>query len=236
MKLTCIIVEDEPVARKVLQEFIEEMDYLEFVGQAENTLRAMALLQHQPIDVVFMDIDMPKINGIDFLKNSNLQSQVIMTTAYSDYAVEAFGLNVLDYLVKPIAFPRFVKACNKAKEFFERNISLPPKINDHFFIKCNNQIEKIYYDDLLYAEAMLNYVMLYTSSRKMLVYVTIKSLEQQLPPDIFIKVHKSFIVNVNKVKSIEGNILTVGSQKIAISQNLRDKVIDDIIKDKMIKR
>ena len=236
MKLTCIIVDDEPVARKVLLEFIEEIEYLEFIGQAENTLRAMTLLQNNAVDIVFMDINMPKINGVDFLKNSNLQSQVIMTTAYADYAVEAFGLNVLDYLVKPIAFPRFVKACNKAKEFFERNVSQLPKINDHFFIKCNNQIEKIYYDDLLYAEAMLNYVMLYTSSRKLLVYVTIKSLEQQLPPDIFIKVHKSFIVNTNKVKSIEGNILTVGNQKIAISQNLRDKVIDDIIKDKMIKR
>src|SRR4051794_31885642 len=106
MKLKCVVVDDEPVARNVLLEFIEEMDFLEFAGQAENTLRAMTLLQNNPIDMVFMDINMPRINGIDFLKNSNLQCQVIMTTAYADYAVEAFGLNVLDYLVKPIAFPR----------------------------------------------------------------------------------------------------------------------------------
>jgi len=236
MKLTCIIIDDEPIARKVLQEFIEEIDFLELVGQAENVLRAAALLQHQAIDLIFLDINMPKMNGIDFLKSSTLQSQIIMTTAYADYAVEAFGLNVLDYLVKPIAFPRFVKACNKAKEFSEKSLGQLSKSHTYFFIKCNNQIEKIQYDDLLYAEAMLNYVMLYTSSRKMLVYVTIKSLEQQLPAPLFIKVHKSFIVNVNKIQSIEGNILSLGNAKITISQNLRDKVINEIVKDKMIKR
>src|SRR5215217_403440 len=236
MKLKCIIIDDEPIARKVLQEFIEEIDFLELTGQAENTLRASTLLQNNDIDIVFLDINMPKISGIDFLKNSTLQSQIIMTTAYADYAVEAFGLDVLDYLVKPIAFPRFVKACNKAKEIYEKSLNQLSKANDHFFIKCNNQIEKIYYDDLLYAEAMLNYVMLYTKSRKMLVYVTIKSLEQQLPSTLFIKVHKSFIVNINKINSIEGNVLSLGNEKIAISQNLRDTVMNEIIKDKMIKR
>ena len=107
---------------------------------------------------------------------------------------------------------------------------------DHFFIKSNNQIEKVYYDDLVYAEAMLNYVMLYTTAKKMMVYVTIKSLEEQLPADIFIKVHKSFIVNMNKIRSIEGNILDMGMGKITISQSLREKVINEIVKDKMIRR
>jgi DNA-binding LytR/AlgR family response regulator len=239
MKLKCIIIDDEPIARKVLQEFIEDIDFLELVGQAENPLKAMALLNNNTIDIIFLDINMPKLNGIDFFKNTKTNAAVIMTTAYADYAVEAFGLDVLDYLVKPIAFERFLKACNKANE---KNISknvAPANLqetNDHFFIKCDNQIEKVYYDDLLYAEAMLNYVMLYTNSRKMMVYITIKSLEEQLPVDIFIKVHKSFIVNVNKVKSIEGNILDIGSAKITISQNLREKVLKDILKGKMIKR
>lgn len=239
MKLKCIIIDDEPIARKVLQEFIEEIDYLELTGQAENPLKAMSLLNNNDIDIIFLDINMPKINGIDFLKNSKINASIIMTTAYAEYAVEAYGLDVLDYLVKPIAFDRFLKACNKAKETGEFKKITPGRlnnVNDHFFIKCNNQIEKIFYNDLLYVEAMLNYVMLYTNSKKMMVYITIKSLEEQLPASIFIKVHKSFIVNINKIKSIEGNILDIGNEKITISQNLREKVINEIVKDKMIKR
>ena len=239
MKLKCIIIDDEPIARKVLSEFIEEIDYLDLAGQAENPLKAMSLLNTNDIDIIFLDINMPKINGIDFLKNSRINAHIIMTTAYTEYAVEAYGLDVLDYLVKPISFDRFLKACNKAKEVSELK-RFPSaqfqKVNDHFFIRCDNQIEKVFYQDLLYAEAMLNYVMLYTSSRKMMVYITIKSLEEQLPASIFIKVHKSFIVNINKIKSIEGNILDIGNEKIAISQNLREKVINEIVKDKLIKR
>jgi len=239
MKLKCIIIDDEPIARKILREFIEEIDFLELAGEEENPLKAMKLLNENEIDLIFLDINMPKINGVDFLKSSKINANIIMTTAYAEYAVEAYGLDVLDYLVKPIAFDRFLKACNKAREIgtLKKNIqSQPNKPDDHFFIKCNNQIEKVFYDDLLYAEAMLNYVMLYTSSNKMMVYVTIKNLEEQLPADIFIKVHKSFIVNKTKIKSIDGNVLDIGNARIAISQNLREKVLAEIVKDKMIKR
>jgi DNA-binding LytR/AlgR family response regulator len=237
MKLKCLIVDDEPVARKVLAEFIEDIDWLELAGQAENPLKAMKLLREQEIDILFLDINMPKINGIDFLKSSPTDACVIITTAYAEYAVESYGLDVMDYLLKPIAFDRLLKACNKAKEWRElRQASGPGKPNDHFFIKSNNQIEKVYYDELIYVEAMLNYVMLYTTAKKMMVYVTIKSLEEQLPADLFIKVHKSFIVNMNKIRSIEGNVLDMGTEKITISQSLREKVINEIVKDKMIRR
>lgn len=237
MKLKAIIIDDEPVARKILQEFIEDIDYLELGGMAETPLKAMALLDD--VDLIFLDINMPKLNGMDFLKNSKTHAMVIMTTAYAEHAVEAYGLDVLDYLIKPIAFDRFLKACNKAKELYGLRKSPQNQsavTEDHFFIKCNQQIEKVFYNDLLYAEAMLNYVMLYTNSKNMMVYVTIKSLEEQLPASLFIKVHKSFIVNKTKIKSIEGNILTVGDEKITMSQSLREKVIGEIVKDKMIKR
>lgn len=239
MKLKCIIIDDEPIARKILQEFIAEIDYLELTGEAENPLKAIPLLNDNDIDIVFLDINMPKINGIDFLKSLKHNASIIMTTAYPEHAVEAFGLDVLDYLVKPIAFDRFLKASIKAKETRELKKTTnfqSTKANDHFFIKCDSQIEKVFFNDLLYAEAMLNYVMLYTNLKKMMVYVTIKSLEDQLPSDTFIKVHKSFIVNINKIKSIEGNILDIGNEKITISQSLREKVIAEIVKDKMIKR
>ena len=239
MKLKCIIIEDEPVARKVLQEFIEEIDFLELKGYAENPLKAMPLLDGHDVDIVFLDINMPKINGIDFLKSYNINAHIIITTAYPMYAVEAYGLDVLDYLVKPVSFDRFLKACNKVKELSDLKNTAPvntTKPTGYFFIKCENQIEKVFYDDLLYAEAMMNYVMLYTTAKKMMVYITMKGLEEQLPVENFIKVHKSFIVNIGKIKSIEGNILHIGNEKIAISQNLREKVINQIIQDKMIKR
>jgi DNA-binding LytR/AlgR family response regulator len=239
MKLKCLIIDDEPIARKVLQEYIEEIDFLELAGQAENPLKAMAILNGQDIDILLLDINMPKINGIDFLKSSRSTASVIITTAYAEYAVESYGLDVLDYLVKPIGFDRFLKACDKAREAAElKKLSKGSlqRSGDHFFIKSNNQIEKVFYHDLLYAEAMLNYVMLYTATKKLMVYVTIKSLEGQLPADQFIKVHKSFIVNISKVKSIEGNVLNIGNEKITISQSLREKVVAEIVKDRMIKR
>jgi DNA-binding LytR/AlgR family response regulator len=239
MKLKCVIIDDEPIARKLIEEFIGDIDFLELIGQAENPARAIKLLTENPVDVIFLDINMPTINGIDFLKSSKNTASIIMTTAYAEYAVEAFSLDVLDYLVKPIPFDRFLKACNKAKDVYDtkHRLSNPQQpANDHFFIKCDNQIEKVFYADLFYAESMMNYVLLYTSTRKMIVYITLKSLEEQLPESLFIKIHKSFIVNRNKIKSIEGNMINMGTEKITISQNLREKVLKEILRDKMIKR
>ncbi|HTJ12768.1 MAG TPA: LytTR family DNA-binding domain-containing protein [Dinghuibacter sp.] len=233
MKLKCIIIDDEPVARKVLREFAEDIDFLELAGEAENPLLAIPLLSAEDIDVIFLDIDMPKINGIDFVRGLTAPPSIIITTAYAEYAAEAYGLDVLDYLVKPIAFDRFVKACNKALAVRRSPAATQ---DDHFFVKCNNQIEKVLYNELVYAEAMANYVMLYTLSRKLMVYVTIKGLEEQLPAGDFIKVHKSYLVNIRKIKSIDGNVLDVGIARVTVSQNLRDKVMQEVIKDKMIKR
>jgi DNA-binding LytR/AlgR family response regulator len=239
MKLKCVIIDDEPIARKILREFAEDVDFLEVLGEAENPVLALPLIKNEPPDVIFLDVNMPKLNGIDFVKGLHTDASFIITTAYAEHAVEAYGLDVLDYLVKPIAFERFFKACNKAlklrglRQFAQTR---PSGTTDHFFVKCNNQIEKVFYDDLIYAEAMLNYVMLHTASKKMMVYVTMKALEEQLPADTFIRVHKSFIVNIRKIQSIDGNVLNVGGARISVSQSLREKVVQEITKGRMIRR
>lgn len=241
MKLTCIIVDDEPMARKVLEEYIEDVDFLELIGKAENPLKASALLSGNKVDLMFLDINMPKMSGIEFLRVSPDLPMTILTTAYTEYAIEGFELDVLDYLVKPFSAERFLKACVRAKEFYEvknkpREHTDTPATQDYFFVKCDGKIEKVVYEELLYVEAMLNYVVLHTENKKMIVYLTIKGIEDQLPAGMFLKIHKSTIINTGKVKSIEGNEIDLGKAKVTISQNLRDAVMKEILKDKMIKR
>lgn len=241
MKLNCIIVDDEPMARKVLEEYIEDVDFLQLTGKAENPLKAKSMLTNNKVDLVFLDINMPKMSGIEFLRTSAALPMTILTTAYSEYALEGFELDVLDYLVKPFSAERFLKACIKAKEYYElKNMQVEKSDTtqpyDYFFVKCDGKIEKIVYDDLLYVEAALNYVILHTENKKMIVYLTIKGIEEQLPRNIFLKVHKSTIINTKKVKAIEGNEIDLGKAKVTMSQNLHDAVMKEILKDKMIKR
>jgi len=237
MKINCIIVDDEPVARKLLEEYIQDVDFLELKGKAENPLKANTLLDNNEIDLMFLDINMPKLSGIEFLRTSKELPPTILTTAYAEYAVEGFELSVLDYLVKPFSFERFFKAVNKAKDYYELKTKQPGSIhNNYFFVKCDGKIEKIFYDELLFIEAMLNYVILHTESRKMIVYLTVKSIAEQLPADKFLKIHKSYIVNTSKIKNIEGNEINLGSAKVTMSQSLQDSVMKEILKGKMLKR
>ncbi len=239
MTLRCIIIDDEPLARKVLREYIEDIDFLSLVGEAENPLRARALLDEQGADVLFLDINMPRLSGLEFLRTSKALPMVIMTTAYAEHALDGFELDVMDYLVKPFSFERFLRACNKAKEYYilQHQLQPPPEANaDHFFVKCDGRIEKVLYDDLVYVEAMLNYVILHTPAGKKIVYLTMKSILEQLPATLFLKVHKSYIVNLTKVKSIEGNSIRFEQGSVAISQQFYDKVLKAIVKDRMLRR
>jgi DNA-binding LytR/AlgR family response regulator len=236
MKWKCIIVDDEPVARKVLEEYIADVDYLELSGKAENPLKASTLLDSEDIDIMFLDINMPKMTGIEFLKTSPTLPITIMTSAYSDYAVESFELDVLDYLVKPFSFERFVKACNKARDYIRLLKKDEPVTENYFFVKCNGIIEKVHYDELIWVEARQNYVVLHTESRKLVVYLTMKSISEQLPEHLFLKIHKSTIINVSWIKSVEGNVINMGSCSVVISQNLYEEVMKKVLKGRMIRR
>jgi DNA-binding LytR/AlgR family response regulator len=230
--MNCIIVDDEPGARRLLEEYIEDIDFLQLVGKAENPLKANALLSSQQVELLFLDVNMPKMSGIEFLRSLSKVPPTILTTAYTEYAIEGFELDVLDYLVKPISFDRFLKACNKAREYQQ----LPAAAAEYFFVKCDGKIEKVAYNELVFVEAMLNYVVLHTDTRKMIVHLTMKAITEQLPSRLFLKIHKSTIINIEKVKSIDGNEVDLGKNKVVISQSLQESVVKEIIRDRMLKR
>ncbi|WP_214072768.1 LytTR family DNA-binding domain-containing protein [Mucilaginibacter sp. dw_454] len=241
MKLNCIIIDDEPIARKLLQEYLEETDFLVLAGTAENPVKATALLNDNEVDLIFLDINMPKMNGLQFLRSTNILPMVIMTTAYGQYALDGFELSVVDYLVKPFSLARFLKAAQKALELktLRNKPSSAEKEKpaaDHFFVKCDGKIERVAYNDLLYVEAMANYVTLYTTGKKLVAYLTIKGIEEKLPADKFLKVHKSYIVNTDKIKTIEGNMLNIEGTKITVGQSFYEPVLDRLLKDKLFKR
>jgi DNA-binding LytR/AlgR family response regulator len=239
MTLNCIIIDDEPIARKLLQEYIEETDFLKLVGTAENPLKATSLLNELDIDLIFLDVNMPKMSGFDFLRSMNNLPMVIMTTAYGQYALDGFEMAVVDYLVKPFPLERFLKASQKALELkkLKQNKAAPEKEDaDYFYVKCEGKIEKVIYDELMYVEAMANYVTLYTMHDKLVVYLTIKGILEKLPAEKFLQVHKSYIVNINSVKTIEGNMLHLGPTKITVGLNYADDVMNRLLKDRFIKR
>ncbi|PWT97428.1 MAG: DNA-binding response regulator [Bacteroidetes bacterium] len=239
MKIKCIIVDDEPVARKILSEFIEEIDYLELIAKLENPLKAASFLSENEVDLIFLDINMPKMSGLEFLRSATKLPPVILTTAYIEFALEGFEWNALDYLVKPFSFERFLKACNRAKEHLNlKNEKISPLRADvdHFYVKANGKIEKVLYDELVYAEARQNYVLLHTESKHLIVYLTLKAIEENLPADIFLRIHKSTIINTNKISSIDGNLVNLQDVQLIISQGLHETVMDKLLKGRLVKR
>jgi DNA-binding LytR/AlgR family response regulator len=239
MKLRCMIIDDEPLARKGLEEEVDAIDFLEIAGIAENALQANKLMASLQPDLIFLDIRMPKLNGLDFLRALKNPPMAIIITAYSEFALEGFTLDVIDYLVKPVAFDRLLKACNKAREFYAFTRSKTKEGNYHsdfFYIKCGNKFEKIFLHELLFIKAVDNYVSLHTTTRSLISYLTLKNVEAYLPEGNFMKVHKSYIVAIDKIVHIEGNEISVGGKNIPISRMLKDEVMERIVNNKLIKR
>jgi DNA-binding LytR/AlgR family response regulator len=240
MKIKCIIIDDEPLARKGIKEYVHDVDELELVGEFENPVKASGLLGQEQVDLIFLDIQMPKISGIEFLKSLQHPPLVIFTTAYPQYAVEGFDLNAVDYLLKPFSFNRFLKAVMKVKTLMAGNLK-PEPVNlatsdDHFFIKTDNRLLKIKFDEILFVEALQNYIAIHTTNKKYITYLTFKSLEESLPAEQFLKVHKSYIVSIDKITSISGNELALGQHFIPVSRGLKDEVMDRLLKGKFLKR
>ena len=240
--INCIIIDDEPLARKGLKEYIADTDFLHLVGEFDNALKATEQLSRGEAQLLFLDIQMPKISGLDFFKTLQHAPPVIFTTAFPQFALDGFELNALDYLVKPISFDRFLKAALRAKEYYEiRQANAKETIGsilapDYFFIKADNKLVKICYKEILFIEALQNYVVIHTQDKKFITYLTFKSVEEYLSPTHFIKVHKSYIIAASKIESIEGNIIRMGTHHIPISRNLKEEVMKKLVNGKFLKR
>jgi DNA-binding LytR/AlgR family response regulator len=234
-KIKCIVTDDEPFARKGLQGYIEQIDFLELKGTCENALELNSLLKRSPADLLFLDIEMPYVTGIDFLKNITDAPKVIFTTAYEKYALQGFELEVLDYLLKPISFERFLRAANKAFDHF-RGQQPAPAGEDYIFVKADSKLEKIHFTDILFIEALENYVAIHTRDKKIITHLTLKMIQEKLPPGAFIQPHKSYIVAIGKINSIEGNILHVLHHQVPISKYQKDEIMEKIVNSKLLKR
>lgn len=236
--MSCVIVDDEPLAREGISNYIREIDFLQMVAACDDPVKLISILDRNAVDLIFLDIQMPKMSGIDFLKVVKQPPIVIITTAYPTYALEGFQLNVLDYLLKPITFERFLKSVNKAKDYFQLinkadNNETHIAHTDYFFIKCGNKYEKIFFKDILYIEGMQNYVSIYTLKGKYITLLSIKNLEENLSPDAFIRVHKSYIVSVHQIEGIEGNEIFIQQNRIPISRNYREEVMQRVVQSKL---
>ncbi len=239
--IQCIIIDDEPLARKGLKEYILDTGFLHLAGEFDTPLKATSLLGEGQVQLIFLDIHMPKITGIEFFKSLQHAPPVIFTTAYPQYALEGFNLNALDYLVKPVSYERFVKAALRAREFYEvrhknQTDGVMEQKSGYFFIKSDNKLVKLFYDEILFVEALQNYVAIHTKTRKMITYLTFKSIEDYLPTADFIKTHKSFIVAAAKIDHVEGNHIRIGANDIPISRGARDEVMDKLLKGRFFKR
>lgn len=239
MQIQCVVIDDEPLARKGLQEYIREVDFLHLAGEYEHPVKAIEAINGAGVQLLFLDIQMPRMTGIDFFRMLQQPPPVIFTTAYPEYALEGFELNALDYLVKPVSFERFFKAALKAKEYYElreKNTAAADGSGEYFFIKADNRLVKIFYKEILFVEALQNYVTLYTTGKKYITYLTLKSVEEYLPAHLFIKTHKSYIVSAAAIESIEGNDIRIGPHTIPVSRHLKEEVMDKILRGKFLKR
>jgi DNA-binding LytR/AlgR family response regulator len=229
--MKCIIIEDDELSRKVLEEFIRKTDHLDLVASFHNAIDAINHLgRDTKIDLVFLDIELPQMSGVEFLESLQLTPQVIITSSKEKYAIKAFDFNVTDYLLKPIRYPRFYRAVDKAfkmEKLYEVN-----RIDDEIFIKKNSTLIKLAYDDILWIEALENYVVLNTENDKYTIHFTMKAMEKTLPKYKFLRIHRSYIVNLRKVTAIKEKNLILNfsgkTQELPIGKSYRERLLKEI--------
>jgi two-component system LytT family response regulator len=238
-KLKCIAIDDEPLALDIIEDYIAKIPFLELIKRTENPLEALQLVQAGGIDLVFLDIQMPELTGIQFLKIANGKANYIFTTAYSQYALESYDLNVSDYLLKPIAFDRFYKAVEKVHNQLKTSqpvdhmiqplvspvvtASVVNPVQDFIFVKTEHKIQKIELDAILYIEGLKDYISIFTKTERVITLQNMKKMEETLPKAQFIRVHKSYIIALDKIESIERSRISIREKIIPIGDTYRDE-------------
>ena len=233
--MNAIIVDDEPLAQEVLETFISQVPEVQLVGKAANAVEANTLLQAGNVDLMFLDVQMPMLSGIDFLRSLDKPPLTILTTAFSEFAVDAFNLNAVDYLMKPIALDRFMKAVNKAQQLHSGAGDAEAAVDEereYIFVKADKKLVRVDFDDVVYIEGLKDYVIIRNRSSRVITLQTMKSLEEKLPSSKFRRVHRSYIVNLEHVRAVEGNSIEVmqdGKLKhIAIGKIYKDALLEHI--------
>jgi two-component system, LytTR family, response regulator LytT len=230
MKMKCLIVEDEPIAQEILKSYIDRTDFLQIEGQFSNALEAFNFLQHHPVDLIFLDIKMPQMTGIDLLKEIGSKPKAIITSAYRYYATDAFELDVVDYLLKPYSFQRFLKAVNKVTSdginAVEQNNSAA-KERTYFFVKGNKQLQKVFIEDILFIESQRDYLKFrMENNQDVSTRQTIGYYEEFLPGQLFLRIHRSFIVAINKISAVEANRVLIKQIPLPIGRNYKKQVLE----------
>jgi len=236
--IRCLVVDDEPLALDILVDYIEKVPFLELIKSTTSAFEALSIVQQDQVDLVFLDVQMPELTGIQFLKILNGKCKVILTTAYSQYALDGYELDISDYLLKPIAFDRFYKAVGKVQNQFQpvQAAAVVPPVQekvlsqspDFIFVKTEHRIQKIYINDILYIEGLKDYISIFTPTERIITLQHMKKMEEVLPCNRFARVHKSYIVSIDKIESIERSRIQIGDKTIPIGDTYRDSFFKQI--------
>lgn len=234
--IRCLVVDDEPLALHILEDYISKMPFLQLVKATTNPIEALTMVQAAEADLVFLDVQMPELTGIQFLKIANGKAKVILTTAYPQYALEGYELDVVDYLLKPIAFDRFFKSVQKAQGIIQPVVAKPQQVvvqaepvqqddfsTDFIFVKTEHKIQKVYLHDIMFIEGLKDYISIFTSAERIITLQGMKKMEDALPEKHFVRVHKSYIVALNKIDSIERSRIQIGDKIIPVGDTYRDE-------------
>ncbi|MCX6288072.1 MAG: LytTR family DNA-binding domain-containing protein [Bacteroidetes bacterium] len=238
--IRCIAIDDEALALDLLEDNISKIPFLELAGRYTNAFDALKLMREKPVDLLFLDIQMPDITGIQFLKSLQQKPLVIFTTAFSKYALEGFELDVIDYLLKPYSFERFLKAVNKAHEFLElqeraKEAKKGPAFGSHYlFVRADYKLVKIDIQEILYIEGLKDYVKIYCGEKPVLTQMSMKAIEEKLPTHDFIRVHRSFIVAFDKIDFIHKSFISIKGREIPLSDNYKDNFLSLVQKNKIM--
>jgi DNA-binding LytR/AlgR family response regulator len=231
MRTKCLIVDDEPLARDLIRYHVGKLDNFEIVGECADAMNALQELHNQKIDLMFMDIEMPQITGIEFLKILKNPPKVIITTAYRDYAIDGFELDVVDYLLKPVTFERFLKAVNKYYQVCQDENHVAAPVSEviqpeeaFIYVKENKRVIKVYLNEILYIEGLSEYVQIYTDKKKIITKTTMTSLEEKLPEEGFIRIHKSFIVSLLRIEAFTSSTIEVPGKELPIGRSYKSSV------------